>query len=209
MVASKPQFRSLFSTPVCVHFHPVAQEANAELRPLIQDQIAIGGNSDPVEGWHTLPDFEVWSGVQGQTLFRMLRDLADALTAARGGQKVALDWKIRARAAVREKGHYLKPASHPDAFWSGLYFVDDGYHKSDDETLGGEYEMVDPRSALLPHTNSAYGYRIPGAPIAGVSEIIRPQTGMIILHPSWLSCCERPHGGEGKRITIEFDMLLP
>ena len=38
MAATKPQIRSMFATPVCLHFLPVAQEANAELRPLILEK---------------------------------------------------------------------------------------------------------------------------------------------------------------------------
>lgn len=209
MVASKPQFRSMFATPVCVHYHPVAQEANAELRPLILAQAESGGHMDRSAGWHSGTDFESWSGVQGQTLFRMLRDLADSLTAARNGGRVTLDWRISANAAIREKGDFVDPGARPGAFWSGVYYVDDGYHKTDDETLGGEYELVDPRGVLPAMTTPQYGYRLPGTLMAGLRETIRPQTGMIILHPSWLACGERRFDGEGKRMAVEFDMMLP
>ena len=35
MRSSKPQIHSLFPTPLCVHFLPVAPEMNVALRPLI------------------------------------------------------------------------------------------------------------------------------------------------------------------------------
>ena len=38
MAASKPQIRSLFATPVAVHFLPVAQDVNQALRPLIVER---------------------------------------------------------------------------------------------------------------------------------------------------------------------------
>lgn len=199
----------MFATPVCVHYHPVAQEANAELRPLIAVQTENKGQQNALRGWRSDDDFESWSGVQGQTLFRMLRDLADGMTAARSGGRVALDWRITACAAIREKGQAVEPSARPDAFWTGIYYVDDGYHKSDDETLGGEYELTDPRGALPAMAAPQYGYRLPGTQMAGLREIIRPQTGMIILHPSWLACGEQRFNGDSKRITIEFDMFLP
>lgn len=199
----------MFATPVCVHYHPVAQEANAELRPLILAQAENSSQTGPGAGWHSAAGFESWSGVQGQTLFRMLRDLADSMTAARSGGRVTLDWRISASAAIREKGDFLDPAAHSGAFWSGIYYVDDGYHKTDDETLGGEYELVDPRDVGPAMTAPQYGYRLPGTLMAGLRETIRPQTGMIILHPSWLACGERRFDGESKRMVVEFDMMLP
>jgi hypothetical protein len=54
-----------------------------------------------------------------------------------------------------------------------------------------------------------YGFRIPGGQTAGQAEIIRPQTGMIILHPSWLARGERSHDSDERRVTIEFDLTPP
>ncbi len=97
----------MFATPVCVHLSPVAQEANAELRPLILEKRStnLGGNNHG-EGWRSSADFESWGGAQAQTLFRALRDLADSLTATRSGARVTLDWKITATAMIRQKGEY-------------------------------------------------------------------------------------------------------
>lgn len=206
MVASKPQIRSLFSTPVCIHFHPLAQEANAELRPLILERAAKpdGQATGQAPG---LTDFEQWGGVQGQTLFRMLHDLADNMTAARSGARVALNWQIAAQAEICEKGSYREIAARPGAFWSGIYYVDDGYHKSDDEALGGEYQLADPRGALPAMFAPQYSYRLPGSGPAGFCETIRPQSGMILLYPSWLACGETRFDGPDKRIVVTFDMI--
>ena len=59
----------MFATPVCVHFHPVAQEANAELRPLILEKAPNLGGNNHGEGWRSPADFESWGGDQAQTLF--------------------------------------------------------------------------------------------------------------------------------------------
>ena len=201
MVASKPQIRSMFATPVCVHYHPLAQEANAELRPQILEMAARGDTP--------LTDFESWGGVQGQSLFRMLRDLADSLTSTRSSGRVSLDWRITAAVEIREKGSYREIAAKPGAFWSGIYYVDDGYHKSDDESLGGEYELADPRGVLPAMVAPQYSYRLPGSGMAGFRDTIRPQSGMIILHPSWLPCGEKRFDGADKRIVVEFDMAPP
>jgi hypothetical protein len=204
MAASKPQIRSLFATPVCIHFHPVAQEINAELKPLILAR--ADGNAG---NWRSDKDFESWSGVQGQTLFRMLRDLADGLTQPRSGGRTSVEWKVSAAASVRGKGEYVEMSARPGWLWSGVYYIDDGYHKADDESLGGACELADPRGVLPAMIAPQFAYRMPDGLTAGGREIVRPQSGMIILHPSWLPRGESRFEGADKRITVEFDMMVP
>ncbi len=80
------------------------------------------------------------------------------------------------------------------------------YAKSDDETLGGECELGDPRGPLAAMAAPHLSFRMPGGLSAGYSEIIRPQSGMIILHPSWMARGERRYDGKHQRMTIEFDL---
>ena len=206
MAATKPQIRSLFATPVSIHFLPVAQEVNLELRPLILGKAQTGVRG---QGWNSGPDFDSWGSGPAQTLFRVARDLADAMTSTRSGARVALDWKITASATVRQNGEYRASTAQPGAYWSGVYFVDDGYAKSDDEALGGECELADPRGPLPILVAPQLGFRIPGGLSAGLIEAIRPQTGMIILHPSWLARGERRYEGAHQRVMIEFDLTPP
>jgi hypothetical protein len=210
MATQKPQIRSMFPTPVCVHFLPVAQEVNAELRPLILEKMAANGAPDlRGQGWHSSTDFESWGGAPVQTLFRVLRELADGVTATRSGARVTIDWKFTVCATVRQKGHYAELTARPGAMWSGIYYIDDGYAKSDDETLGGETELADPRGPLPAMIAPQLAFRIPGGMSAGFVETIRPQTGMIIMHPSWQARGERRFDGASQRVAIEFDLAPP
>ena len=90
-----------------------------------------------------------------------------------------------------------------------IYFVDDGYAKSDDEALGGECELADPRGAVAAMVTPSLAYRVPGGLAAGLSEVIRPQSGMIVLHPSWQPRGERRYDGPAQRVSIEFDLAVP
>ncbi len=206
MAASKPQIRSLFATPVAIHFLPVAQDVNAALRPLILERAQPGTRG---QGWRSANDLMSWAGDPAETVLRVARDLADSLTSTRTGTRVHLEWKAEATASVRQPGEYRESDARPGAFWSGIYYVDDGYAKSDDATLGGECELADPRGPLPAMVAPQYGFRIPGGQSAGHTEIIRPQSGMIVLHPSWLMRGERRHDGEQSRVTIEFDLTPP
>ena len=213
MVAPKPQIRSMFATPVCVHYLPVAQEFNTELKPVILERARHepphNGNNQH-QGWRSSADFESWGGSSlVQTLFRVLREVADSLTANHNGSRVSLDWKVQAAAAIRNKGEYLERAARPGWYWSGVYYVDDGYNKQDDESLGGEAELSDPRGVLPAMLAPQYGFRVPNGLTAGQIESIRPQSGMIILHPSWLPRGEHRFEGAGTRVTIEFDLVPP
>lgn len=206
MATSKPQIRSLFATPVSVHFLPVAQDINAALRPLIAERAQADARG---QGWRSDKDFVQWAGEPLQTIFRVARDLADGVTVTRSGGRVNLDWKIEAVASVLSKGEYREASARPGALWSGVYYVDDGYAKSDDVALGGECELFDPRGALPAMIAPQYAYRIPGGQTAGRTEVIRPQSGMIVLHPSWLARGERRYDGEHQRVTVEFDLTPP
>jgi hypothetical protein len=139
----------------------------------------------------------------------MLRELADGLTYTRSGARVDLEWNISACATIRQKGDHIELSARPGAMWSGSYYVDDGYAKSDDETLGGEIELADPRGALPAMVAPELAFRIPGGATAGFVELIRPQSGMIVLHPSWQARGERRFEGAGQRMTVEFDLTPP
>src|SRR5215472_3333531 len=104
MATPKPQIRSLFATPICQHFHPIATEANAELRPIIIERAQADGSVPQGQGWRSAPDFESWGGAHAETLLRVVRELADGLTASRAGTRVNIDWKIATAAAVRQNG---------------------------------------------------------------------------------------------------------
>ncbi len=208
--ALKPEVRSIFVTPVCTHYLPVAQQANAQLRPLILERMQAG---DPVPmrglGWRSRSDFESWGGLHAQTLFRVLRELANGLTATRAGGRVDLEWRISASAAVRQNGEHGEISTRPGGFWSGVYYIDDGYAKSDDEALGGELILSDPRGPAPAMVAPELCFRMTGGLTAGMSETIRPKSGMIVLFPSWLPCGEKRYEGANHRIAVEFDLASP
>jgi Putative 2OG-Fe(II) oxygenase len=209
MTSSKPQVKSLFATPMCMHFVPIAHDVNTGLRPLIlartQDEAAAGRG----QGTYVREEFSEWGNHHANSLFMVVSDLADSLTASRGGGRVKTEWKISTRVCARARGEYQKMTARPGSFWSGLYFVDDGYANSDDENLGGQVEFGDPRGSLPAMAAPHLSFRMPGGQNAGYSEIVRPQTGMILLHPAWLPRGERRYDGDGQRLTIEFDLAVP
>jgi hypothetical protein len=211
MAAIKPQIRSLFATPLCVHFLPVATETNASLRPMLLERTKEAVSRG--QGAYARDDFRHWGNHHAETLLSVVTDIADSLTASRNGGRVKTSWRIAARAALRLRGEYQEMTARPGAFWSGVYFADDGYGKSDDEALGGQCELGDPRGPLPAMVSPQLSFRLPGGQgggqSAGYAEIIRPQSGMILLHPGWLPRGERRYEGDGQRLVIEFELAAP
>jgi hypothetical protein len=207
MAAIKPQIRSLFATPLCVHFLPVATETNATLRPMLLERTREAVSDG--QGAYAKDDFRHWGNHHAETLLSVVTDIADGLTASRSGGRVKADWRIAARAAMRVKGEYQEMMARPSAFWSGVYFADDGYAKSDNEALGGQCELGDPRGPMPAMVSPQLSFRMPGGHSAGFAEIIRPQSGMILLHPGWLPRGERRYEGDGQRLVIEFELTAP
>ena len=139
----------------------------------------------------------------------MLRELADSVTATRSGGRVTIEWKFTVCATVRQKGDYAELTARPGAMWSGIYYIDDGYAKSDDETLGGECELADPRGALPRDDRAASGLPHSRRHDGGFVETIRPADGHDHLHPSWQPRGERRFDGASQRVAIEFDLAPP
>ena len=70
--------------------------------------------------------------------------------------------------------------------------------------------MLAPQLTSLPAMVAPHlAFRIPGGVTAGLHETIRPQTGMIIIHPSWQPRGERRYDGANHRVAIEFDLAPP
>src|SRR5580698_5789933 len=110
MATAKPQIKSTFATPTSIHFLPVANDVNAELRTLVMDKLnaAAGTNGTHGQGWRSANDFASWGNNAAETLFRVIREMADGITATLSGGRVTLDWKISACATVRNKGEYCE-----------------------------------------------------------------------------------------------------
>ena len=108
-------------------------------------------------------------------------------------------------ANVNRDGHGNEFHSHPGAYWSASYYVDDGGAASD-PSLGGEFEIQDPRGIAPAMLAPELAFAMPGGQSIGASELVRPKGGLLLIFPSWLSHAVRPYCGEGVRISIAINM---
>jgi len=181
---------------------PDADALNRGLRVLIlaeEAEYASLGRSN-IGGWHSRPDFLHRSDPNVAALTSWISWALSRIIRATTGQdsfKGALS--LSAWAAVCRAGAYHAPHSHPDSAWSGVYYVDAG-SETPDRPLSGILEFLDPRAGVEAVT-------APGDPY-GEPFRVRPESGLVVLFPSWLYHWVHPYAGETPRIAVSFNAAV-
>jgi uncharacterized protein (TIGR02466 family) len=156
-----------------------------------------------------------WGGVPAVKLLAIGRNLANRVTTDREGNKgagpypgyFAVTWRGNMWANVNRTGQANEFHSHPGAYWSAVYYVDDGGIDAD-ETLGGELEFMDPRGALPAMNAPHLAIAMPGGLAAGATWKVRPKPGRLVMFPAWLMHQVRPYRGTAERISIAFNLTV-
>ncbi len=207
--AGQIQIREYFPTVVLVGSIAGAERLNAALSALILARAAAdpGTAHSNLGGWQSSWDFDGWGGPAWAEVIGEVRQVIDRFTSDRAGRPVRPPWKRNAWANVNRSGHGNEFHTHPGAFWSGVYYVQDG-GAADDPALGGELELADPRGVAPAMYAPALCIATPSSLSMGASELIGPRAGMFVLFPSFLSHGVRPYRGTRTRISIAFNFNL-
>lgn len=206
----KVQAQPLFATPVVISEAPDAARLNRELKAVIEARAASTPSTrhSNLGGWQSSWDFPDWGGPAAAAILAHARAVADRMTVDRQGKAVKIDWAVNAWANLNRSGHGNEFHTHPGAYWSGTYYVDDGGIGAD-PSLGGEFEIQDPRGVAPAMYAPHLAFNLPGGGAAGASETLSPRAGLMLLFPSWLSHAVRPYRGQAQRISIAFNFSLP
>ncbi|MGA9299012.1 MAG: TIGR02466 family protein [Bradyrhizobium sp.] len=209
MSVTEVKVNGLFATPVAAVMLPDAEERNAELTEIIlrrrAEQPSIGASS--IGGWHSTRDIVEWGGKGIREVLTVGQSVATELTADRHGNPIKPDWKVEAWANVIGPGGSNACHYHPGSFWSGTYYVADG-GCADDASLGGEFEMFDPRGPSPMMHAPLLKFAGEDGRSAGSAQTIRPRAGLLFLFPSFLLHAVRPYTGNSLRISIAFNLGL-
>ena len=209
-VGNEPMVLKLFPTPVVVATVPDAEALNAELKRLILAQEEA--NPSSIErsnrgGWQSSWDMHEWGGEPMQRLLAYARALVDDATVDRTGQHKKISWRINCWANVNRSGHSNQFHTHPGALWSVSYYVDDGGIGAD-PSLGGEFEILDPRGVAPVMYAPQFTFPGPDGESMGESRRLTPKAGMIFVFPSWLSHGVCPYRGTRERISIAINFSV-
>jgi uncharacterized protein (TIGR02466 family) len=198
-MARHGQVENVFPTPVFRYVLKHPEALNAQLRDLIlaRERATPSVAKSNQGGWQSPPDF-FESGEPAVAALAQL--VAGALNVATARADVPPNFKVRFQlygwAAVNRKGHYNTMHVHPMSTWSGTYYVDAG---DEDDAPGAMLEFAHPVAAAVMNF-------FPG--ILPSARLVRPQTGMMIVFPSYLQHSVRMYGGQRPRICVPFNAHL-
>jgi uncharacterized protein (TIGR02466 family) len=205
----EPTVLKLFPTPVVIATMPDAEALNAELKRIIlaRAQASESAQRSNRGGWQSSWDLHEWGGAPMQKVLAYAQALVDEITVDRTGQRHKLAWRINAWANVNRSGHSNQFHTHPGALWSATYYVDDG-GVGTDPSLGGEFEIQDPRGVATVMYAPQLTFPGPDGAALGESQTFRPRAGMLVVFPSWLPHGVRAYRGTGERISIAINFSL-
>lgn len=147
------QATTAFETMIVVDTMPQAAEINAELKKVIlaRQQSDKGLEISNIGGWHSDTHMLKWGGSAAQALLARIVAAADQHTVDIGAAsgKPRHRWFPEMWANVSGPGASNQYHRHPGAFWSAVYYVDDGYGGASDPAMGGELVFEDPRMPAI------------------------------------------------------------
>jgi uncharacterized protein (TIGR02466 family) len=200
---------NVFPTPLVIATLPDAEALNPELKRIILAREARGESVQRSNqgGWQSTWDLHQWGGAPLTKVLDFLRSVVDEVTVDRAGRRHAIAWRVNSWDNVNRHGHGNKYHTHHGALWSATYYVDDGGVGAD-ASLGGEFEIQDPRG-VAPVMYAPY-LTFPGPDGAALGEAQRltPRSGMCVVFPSWLQHGVRPYRGTRERISIAINFSL-
>ncbi|TCJ36581.1 TIGR02466 family protein [Parafrankia sp. BMG5.11] len=188
------RFRS-WSTPIYQADLPGADHINQMLKPLILDaeqkdpHAALFGGIDAIK---SCQDILRWGLPETAWLSQQISHAVTALTVDVLGDaaaEVTQGILAEAWAVVYRGGGSLRPHTHHDSAWSGVYYVDAG------GTDAGHLQMLDPRPAAVARGTSSGAVRT------------EPRPGRMVAFPGWL-----PHSVQatlpdgGLRIAVAWNV---
>jgi uncharacterized protein (TIGR02466 family) len=196
-MAENAQLEYTFATPVFRYVLKNVDSLNAQLSEMILERERTKPSMEKSNqgGWQSSPDFFCWGGATVTTLERYLNAAVRIATArVLFPAQFKIDFELFGWGAVNRNGNYNTTHVHPMATWSGVYYVDAG-----DEPPGSSGAVLE---FSHPITASLMTF-FPG--LLSSARLVRPETGMIILFPSYLQHSVRMYHGSRPRICVPFN----
>lgn len=198
----QPEISPVFATPLLRKQWRDMEKLNEGLARIILEwrhhsQSADAGN---VQGWQSTPDFLQLDYPEVRQLGEYIyQAFANLLEAQLGTSEVESKLDLECWASVRASGNYSRIQAHSGCHWSGFYHVTVG-NSDPARSPNGAIQFLDPRGGIP--TGRTYGMA------QGVSELVQPEPGMMLMFPSWLRHGVLPVYGEGEWIAVAFNITI-
>lgn len=194
----------VFATPLISLRLEGAEAINAALLTAIRDRRRTdeGRLRSNAGGWQSGDDLLSWTGEAGGAVadgcLRACAAHTDDVGMRDGRPRFA--WSIQAWANVSPRGAQNAAHAHPGAYWSAVYYVDDGGGQ------GAALTLEDPRFPLNRMVQP--DFRMIGPDLQDHTEVIvRPSPGKMVIFPAWLRHRVPPHDGPRDRVAIALNVL--
>lgn len=199
-MSTRHELERAFWTPVIV----AQLEEHARLGPPLESAVLAryrrAGSPPLAEGaWQSDAHLAEWAAKELRPVLDAALELAeehvqDTGTAHAGPER---GWQASAWANICGHGTFNRPHAHGDAYWTAIYYV------RVDPGRGGELVLHDPRNPAIEMHAPGLRFR----PSGGEGAIhTRPEPGMLVLFPAWLSHSISPYQGEGMRISVAMNL---
>ncbi len=193
-----------FASPIVNYHWSDTEKLNQSLMDVILSmQGQTGGvTKSNIGAWHSALDFLDSQHDAVLELRQRLVKLVTELNQQVLRQDVvdqAHRFRLEGWANVLRNGGYNTVHNHPNAFWSGCYYVNDN-EVLREHPFSGKLELLDPRpgaSLTYSEKTNLYG-----------RFLLSPNAGQIIIFPAWLQHLVHPYFGQRERISIAFNVLL-
>lgn len=211
MATSELTVHKLFSTPLLLTTLDDAENINRELLEyfLPKASAEAGRQLTNLGGWQSSDNFHALELPAAQRLCRAVTEVVNSATAiyTPGGLvESTLALRMNAWVNVNPPGASNVAHGHAGAFWSAVYYVDDGDAGGDN---GGELFLHDPRGLLPAMHDPLLRFRIEGCVTAGYTEKVTPKSGLLAIFPSWLLHAVDPFHGTRPRVSVAFNFGTP
>ena len=205
------EVKNAFPTPIAMTIIPEYHKKNIKLKKTILAREKKYGKpenySSNIGGWHSDRTMTKWGGKQVNEIIDSAKNLANKMTALRNGKPQDFEWECNAWSNINRKGDSNEFHIHPGAFWSGVYYVDDGgcYENRD---LHGEFIIMDPRGSGTAMYSPNLCFSGPGGNTVGATELLSPRNGVMLLFPSWLYHGVMNNTTDYPRISLSFNLIF-
>ena len=203
----------VFETTIVTAEMPNAEALNSKLKSIVLAQMAkqAGVSRSNLNGWQSAPDMlsARWGGEAAISVVQLALATCNRFSMdLKATDTPRFEWTADMWANVSGSGASNNWHVHPQAFWSAVYYVDDGYSGPDDTTTGGELVLQDPRYPMNRMFSTELVFRSPDGRPQEYINTIRPRSGTLIAFPSWLYHKVLPYLGDRQRISLAINMTV-